>query len=149
LLEQLQEAAATRVVPVIITSTDRRLLDRAQADTARYGEHRVFVKPFDIDELLALIHTARPWIRRTARNVAVQSSRSAAVVAAARSAPSARSVSRTAPSRWRSAGSCPETSGSSLWQSEKWSAIGHDAHTTCLLHAYRLASLGPVARAAR
>ena len=56
LLERLQEAASTRGLPVIITSTDRRLLDRARADPERYGAHRTFVKPFDVDELMALIH---------------------------------------------------------------------------------------------
>ena len=56
LLERLQEAAATRGLPIIITSTDRRLLDRARADPERYGAHRTFVKPFDVDELMALIH---------------------------------------------------------------------------------------------
>lgn len=56
LLEHLHDAVATRGLPVIITSTDPRLLDRARADPARYGAHRTFVKPFNVDELLVLIH---------------------------------------------------------------------------------------------
>lgn len=55
LLERLHAEAATRGLPVIVTSTDRELLDRAQADVARYGEHQVIVKPFDLEVLLEAI----------------------------------------------------------------------------------------------
>ncbi len=52
LLERLQHEASTRGIPVSITSTDRGLLERAEADPARYGGQRLVAKPFDIDELL-------------------------------------------------------------------------------------------------
>lgn len=55
LLERLRAGAATRAPPVVVTSTDRQLLDRAQADAARYGERRVLVKPYDLEELLEAI----------------------------------------------------------------------------------------------
>ena len=56
LLEQLRAGAATRGIPVILASTDPKLLERAQADTGRYGEHETFVKPFDVEKVLALVH---------------------------------------------------------------------------------------------
>jgi DNA-binding NtrC family response regulator len=56
LLEQLRKGAATQGIPVILASTDPNLLARAEADTERYGEHESFVKPFDVDKVLALVH---------------------------------------------------------------------------------------------
>ena len=56
LLERLHAEAATRGIPVVVTSTDPRLLDRAQADAARYGAHPVLAKPLDVEALLAAIH---------------------------------------------------------------------------------------------
>jgi CheY-like chemotaxis protein len=56
LLERLREGAITRGIPVILVSTNERQLDRAQADAERYGQHRVIVKPFDIDDLVATVH---------------------------------------------------------------------------------------------
>ena len=56
LLEHLQAEAITRQIPVLVTSTDQHLLDRAQGDAARYGAQRFVVKPLDIDELLQTIH---------------------------------------------------------------------------------------------
>ena len=53
LLEQLRAGAATRGIPVILASTDPTLLERAQADTERYGEHESFVKPFNVEKVLA------------------------------------------------------------------------------------------------
>ena len=55
LLERLRAGAATRGLPVLVTSTNRALLDRAQAEAARYGEHQVIVKPYDLEELLDAI----------------------------------------------------------------------------------------------
>src|SRR5215207_5326036 len=40
LLERLHGDAATRGIPVIVTSTDPRFLRRAEAEAARYGSHR-------------------------------------------------------------------------------------------------------------
>jgi CheY-like chemotaxis protein len=56
LLEQLRAGAATRGIPVILASTDPKLLERAEADTERYGEHESFVKPFSVERVVALIH---------------------------------------------------------------------------------------------
>lgn len=55
LLEELQRFASTRGIPVIVTSTDQRLLQQAEQEPARYGANRFLVKPFDIDALLALV----------------------------------------------------------------------------------------------
>ena len=55
LLEQLHEAAATTGIPVLVVSTSPVLLDRAQAQAARFGTHHYLGKPFDLDDLLACI----------------------------------------------------------------------------------------------
>ena len=56
LLEQLQRGAATRGIPVILSSDEPHLLEQARADADRYGKHRIFVKPFDITDLVATVH---------------------------------------------------------------------------------------------
>jgi DNA-binding response OmpR family regulator len=55
LLEHLHEAAATTRIPVLIVSTDPRLLDEAREQATRFGTNRYLVKPFDLDDLLAMI----------------------------------------------------------------------------------------------
>ena len=55
LLERLQHEASTRGIPVIITSTAPRLLERAEAEPTRYGGQRQVVKPFDIGVLLGAV----------------------------------------------------------------------------------------------
>ena len=55
LLEHLNESAATEGIPVLVVSTDSRLLTRAQDQAARYGTHRYLEKPFDVDALLSNI----------------------------------------------------------------------------------------------
>jgi DNA-binding response OmpR family regulator len=55
LLEQLHEAAATNAIPVLVVSTDPRLLERAQEQATRYGNHRYLVKPFSLDAILEQI----------------------------------------------------------------------------------------------
>ncbi len=55
LLERLHEQAITTGIPVLVTSTDPRLLERAMADQARYGPSRFLAKPMNIEELLATI----------------------------------------------------------------------------------------------
>jgi DNA-binding response OmpR family regulator len=55
LLEQLHAAAATTGIPVLVLSTNPRLLVQAQEQAARYGNHRYLDKPFDLDALLAHI----------------------------------------------------------------------------------------------
>ena len=52
LLEQLHADATTSGIPVIVVSTGRDLLARAQEEAARYGGRAWFAKPFDLDELL-------------------------------------------------------------------------------------------------
>jgi CheY-like chemotaxis protein len=55
LLEQLGADADTAGIPVLVVSTDPRLLTRAQEQAARYGAHRYLEKPFDVDALLSSI----------------------------------------------------------------------------------------------
>jgi chemosensory pili system protein ChpA (sensor histidine kinase/response regulator) len=55
LLEQLDADADTAGIPVLVLSTDPRLLTRARDQAARYGTHRYLEKPFDVDALLAHI----------------------------------------------------------------------------------------------
>ncbi len=55
LLERLQDAAGTRGIPVIVTSTDPKLLDRVEAESARSGSQRLVAKPFDINALLRAV----------------------------------------------------------------------------------------------
>jgi CheY-like chemotaxis protein len=56
LLERLQREAITRKIPVIVVSTDRRLLARARAEQAHYGGQLFLAKPLDLDNLLEGIH---------------------------------------------------------------------------------------------
>ena len=55
LLEQLNAAAATTGIPVLIVSTDPRLLERAKEQAARYGKNRYLIKPFGLDDVLEQI----------------------------------------------------------------------------------------------
>jgi DNA-binding response OmpR family regulator len=55
LLERLNADAATTGIPVLVVSTDPRLLERAQEQAALYGKNRCLVKPFGLDEILAHI----------------------------------------------------------------------------------------------
>ncbi len=55
LLERLQEDALTRQIPVLVTASDRRLMERAEAQQQRYGGQRFFVKPFELDALLEAV----------------------------------------------------------------------------------------------
>ncbi len=56
LLERLADDALTRAIPVIVTSTDPRLLERAEESRTRFGGDGWIAKPFDIDVLLGLVH---------------------------------------------------------------------------------------------
>ena len=54
LLERLGNEAITRGIPVIVTSTDKPLLEQAEGDSARDG--RLFmVKPMNLQQLLEAI----------------------------------------------------------------------------------------------
>ena len=55
LLEALTTSATTAGLPVVITSTDTRLLDVAVADPERFGGQAHLVKPLDIDNLIAVV----------------------------------------------------------------------------------------------
>src|SRR5687767_14197439 len=55
LLEHLDADADTAGIPVLIVSTDPRLLTRAKDQAARYGTHRYLEKPFDVDALLTTV----------------------------------------------------------------------------------------------
>lgn len=55
LLEQLHQRAFTEGIPVVVTSTDPNLLEKAQAESARFGGKRFIAKPMDVDELLEAI----------------------------------------------------------------------------------------------
>lgn len=57
LLEHLQREAITNQIPIIITSTDQRSLDRTQGDQARYGSQYYLVKPFDVGALMEAIRS--------------------------------------------------------------------------------------------
>ncbi len=55
LLERLTRHTATQSIPVVLTSTDERLLARAAADPARFGTNADLIVPFDIDVLVRLV----------------------------------------------------------------------------------------------
>ena len=61
LLEELHQESPTYDIPVILTSTSSKLLEQAQANAARYGNHRVMLKPLDLDSLIqTVLDTIRP-----------------------------------------------------------------------------------------
>ncbi len=55
LLERLRGEAATSGIPVIVVSTEPRLLEQAQAEAGRLGGRAFLVKPFDLDAMLGAI----------------------------------------------------------------------------------------------
>jgi CheY-like chemotaxis protein len=55
LLEQLDADADTAGIPVLVVSTDSRLLAHAEAHAARYGSHRFLEKPLDLEAMLRTI----------------------------------------------------------------------------------------------
>lgn len=57
LLEHLHEQGITNRIPIILTSTDPLILERAEREKERYGGDRFLTTPFDIDTLLAAIRT--------------------------------------------------------------------------------------------
>ena len=57
LLERLREEALTRGIPVIVTSTNERLLEQAKGDAARDGDKLFMAKPMNLNELLDAIQS--------------------------------------------------------------------------------------------
>ena len=55
LLEHLGTGHATQRIPLIVTSTSQRLLDEVQIDPDRYRGQGFLSKPFDLDDLLAMV----------------------------------------------------------------------------------------------
>src|ERR671912_585870 len=55
LLEQLDADADTAGIPVLVLSTDPKLLARAEAQAARYGKHRFLAKPLDLEAMLEAV----------------------------------------------------------------------------------------------
>lgn len=56
LLEELKNEALTRGIPMIVTSNRQDLLDGAEAEREKYAGDKYFVKPFDLDEIMATVH---------------------------------------------------------------------------------------------
>jgi len=55
LLERLADEAITLDMPVIVMSTDQKLLDRAKRERSQYAGNSWIVKPFHISDLLGEI----------------------------------------------------------------------------------------------
>lgn len=55
LLAGLRHGATTHRIPVILVSTTPSLLDRAREEHAALGGDRYLTKPFDLDDLLAMV----------------------------------------------------------------------------------------------
>ena len=55
LLTELRQKAATRQIPVILVSTSKKYLERAEEEHAIWGGDRYLLKPFDLEELLRMI----------------------------------------------------------------------------------------------
>src|ERR687897_1176581 len=55
LLAELRQEAATRDIPMILVSTSKQLLEKAEAERVIWGGDRYFLKPFSLDGLLQAI----------------------------------------------------------------------------------------------
>ena len=55
LLAEMRHEAATRDIPVILVSTSRQLLEKAEMERVIWGGDRSFLKPFSLDALLEAI----------------------------------------------------------------------------------------------
>ena len=55
LLAELRQEAATREIPVILVSTSKQLLEKAEEERVISGGDRYFLKPFSLDALLQAI----------------------------------------------------------------------------------------------
>ena len=55
LLAELRDEAGTRDIPVILVSTSKQLLEKAETERVIWGRDRYFLKPFSLDTLLQAI----------------------------------------------------------------------------------------------
>jgi CheY-like chemotaxis protein len=55
LLAELRHEAATRDIPMILVSTSKQLLEKAEVERVIWGGDRYFLKPFSLDALLQAI----------------------------------------------------------------------------------------------
>ncbi len=55
LLDRLHREASTNGIPVLVVSTDPRLLERARGGAERHGGRAFLTKPFDLDAMLGAI----------------------------------------------------------------------------------------------
>jgi CheY-like chemotaxis protein len=55
LLAELRQEAATRDIPMILVSTSKQLLEKAEEEQVIWGGDRYFLKPFSLDALLQAI----------------------------------------------------------------------------------------------
>ena len=55
LLADVRHEAATRDIPVVLVSTSKQLLEKAQTERVIWGGDRYFLKPFSLDALLDAI----------------------------------------------------------------------------------------------
>jgi CheY-like chemotaxis protein len=55
LLADLRHEAGTRDIPVILVSTSKQLLEKAETERVIWGGDRYFLKPFSLDALLQAI----------------------------------------------------------------------------------------------
>jgi adenylate cyclase len=55
LLRELHRAASTNTIPVLLVSTSTRLLDEARENHLEFGGNSYLTKPFDLEDLLAII----------------------------------------------------------------------------------------------
>jgi CheY-like chemotaxis protein len=58
LLDRLQQDAATSRIPLIVVSTDQKLLEEARSVNLNGSTTRFLAKPFDIDAMLEAVHTS-------------------------------------------------------------------------------------------
>jgi CheY-like chemotaxis protein len=55
LLHQLNQDLVTQGIPLLLTSTEPKLLDKAKEAALQYGEHPVLACPFEVADLLKSI----------------------------------------------------------------------------------------------
>jgi CheY-like chemotaxis protein len=55
LMDRLHQDAMTKKTTLLLTSTDPRLLTRAEEESQRYGVHRILACPFEIPTLMEVV----------------------------------------------------------------------------------------------